>query len=346
MSQWIRVALVASAVGCVSTLLLVLIWRLCQRRKRRNFVEPASLTRMESLQGGVSRLHHQPIVLHQLDQHQGSKNKGNYYVFRGGVSGKRVLFSWADHPSMAADAVENGWSRFAFIGSKSYMPSPSKRSSLLGVCAAPAGGDYGRESEAEISWEVSQGSAEFMQKVRLNPGLKKSHQSNNPSSSMSVASVIRTALPLPGPPLGNYAFPQEAYFEITILYSRGDDYESVGKSGEGEKAKLLIQGRNTNAKGNSEALVHVTSSNSHKINNVDEMKLDRKEGGKRESVMFSLGLTAGGSVPLKVPGSYQGSIGFNSNGSVYLDGNSRTNKSPEIGLLLFKFICFPFEQWR
>ncbi|XP_061343221.1 uncharacterized protein LOC133289322 [Gastrolobium bilobum] len=316
MSQWIRVAVVASAAGCVSTLLLVFIWRWCHHKKRRNFVEPASLARMGSLQPGISRLHNPQLPIHhELDQ--GSKNKGNYYVFRGGVSEKRTLFNWADHPSMAVDAVENGWSRFAFTGSKSYMPSPSKRSAILGVCAAP-GGDYiGRESEAEISWEVSQGSAEFMQKVRLNPGLKKSHQ-NNPS--MTVASVIRTALPLPGPPLGNYAFPQEAYFEITILNSRRDDYESVGKSREGEKTKLLVQG-NSNAKGNSEALVHVTSSNSHKINNVEEMKLARREGGKRESVMFSLGLTTGSSVLLRVPGSYPGSIGFNSNGSVYLDGN-------------------------
>ncbi|KAJ1431044.1 Concanavalin A-like lectin/glucanase domain superfamily [Sesbania bispinosa] len=312
----ILVAVAASAVGCVTTALLVFIWRKCHHKKRRNFVEPASLTRIESLQEGISRFHQQPTFHNQLDQ--GSKNKVNYYVFRGGVSGRSSLFSWADNPSMAVDAGENGWSRFAFTGYKSYMPSSSKRSTLLGVCAAPAVGDYGKESEAEISWEVSRGSAEFMQKVRLNPGMKKSHQNNN-TSSMTVASVIRTALPLPGPTLGNYAFPQEAYFEITILYSRGDDYESVGKNGEGEKTMLLIQG-NSNAKGNSEALVHVTSSNGHKINNVEEMKLDSKQGGKSESVMFSLGLTIGGPLLLKVPGSYPGSIGFNSNGSVYLDG--------------------------
>ncbi|KAL3013195.1 hypothetical protein AAZX31_06G039400 [Glycine max] len=323
MSQWIHVAVAASAVGCVSTLLLVFLWRWCHKRNhRRNFVEPASLTRVESVQGGisVSRLHQQQQPF-QLDQGNKNNNKGNYnyYVFRGGgVSGKRSLFNWGDHPSMAADAVENGWSRFAFTGYKSYTPSPSKRSALLGVCAAPGGGsDFGRESEVEISWEVARGSAEFMQKVRLNPGIKKSHHHNNNNNafSLSVASIIRGALPLPGPPLGNCAFPQEAYFEITILYSRGDEYEFVGKSVEGEKTKLLVQG-NSNVKGNSEALVHVTSGNgSNKINNVEG------EGGKGESVMFSFGLTAGGSVPLRVPGSYTGSIGFNSNGSLYLDGN-------------------------
>ncbi|KAI4337003.1 hypothetical protein L6164_015465 [Bauhinia variegata] len=310
MSQWIHVALIAACVGCVSTLILVFIWRRCHRRESTNFVEPDSLTRAETFQEGIARLQHQPTVHHQFDQVQGSKNRGSFYVFRRGISG-RALFNWADHPSMATDAVENGWSRFAFTGHKNYMSSPSKRSSLLGACAA---GDPGRETEAEISWEVSPESADFMQKIRLNPGLiRKTHPNN---SSMTVASVITTALPLPGPPLGNYSFPQEAYFEITILYTGAHDSESIGKIREGEKTKLIQD--HSNAKGNSEALVHVSSS--HKINSVDELKLDGKDGGKSESVMFSLGLTAGGSVPLRVPGSYPGSIGFNSNGSIFLDG--------------------------
>jgi len=232
------------------------------------------------------------------------------------------LFSWIENPSIAADAVENGWSRFAFTSYNSYTPSPSKRSSLLGSCAPV--GDYGRESsEAEISWEVSRGSDEFIQKVRLNPGLRKSNQVIQNNS--MVNSVIRTALPLPGPVLGNCVFPQEAYFEITILASsRGDEFESVRKSVEGDKMKLIV-------KGNSEALVHVTSGNSHKMNSVEEMKVDGRENGgkKSDSVMFSLGLTIGGPVVLKVPGSYPGSIGFNSNGSVYLDGK-----------LLFTFLEF------
>nr|KYP42309.1 hypothetical protein KK1_036301 [Cajanus cajan] len=289
MSRWIRVAVAASAVGCVATLLLVFLWRWCHRRRHRNFVEP---TRVENVQGGIEE---------GFELDQGNKNsKGsynNYYVFRGSVSGKRGLFNWGDHPSMAADAVENGWSRFAFTGYKSYTPSPSKRSTLLGVCAAP-GNDSGREREresgAEISWEVSRGSAEFMQKVRLNPGIKNSQQNHN--LSMNVASIIRGALPLPGPPLGHCAFPQEAYFEITILYSRGDEGESVsGKSKEGEKTKLLVQVNNVEGEGGN-------------------------GNGKGQSVMFSLGLTALGSVPLRFPGSYPGSIGFNSNGSLYLDG--------------------------
>ncbi|XP_004501556.1 uncharacterized protein [Cicer arietinum] len=315
----IHIAVIASTVGSVSTILLVLIWwRWCHKKTRRNSVESSSVIRMESSRTRIH--HHQPSVHHQLDQI--NKNKGNH---RNGVSGrtKTNLFSWIDNPSMASEAVENGWSRFAFTSYKTYTPSPSKRSSLLGSYTAPTGDNYGRElSEAEISYEVSRGSGEFIQKVRLNSGMKKL---NNQINSSMVNSIIRTGLPLPGPFLGNCAFPQEAYFEITILYSsRGDEFEFVGKGGEGDdKTKLLVQGGgNFDYKRNSEALVHVTSGNNHsKVNSVEEMKVDSRESGKKsENVMFSLGLTIGGPVVLKVPGSYPGSIGFNSNGSVYLDG--------------------------
>nr|KYP48310.1 hypothetical protein KK1_030002 [Cajanus cajan] len=302
MGQVIHVAVVAASLGCVSTLLLVFMWRWCHHKKEhRNFVEANSLTRMEALQAGIAKLHH------QFDHK--SKNKGNnFYVFHNGVSRRGHLFNWDDHPYLVVDAVENGWSRFAFTNYKSNMATPSKRSTatLLGACAA---GENGRESEAEISWEVCNGSAEYMQKIRLNPGLKlKKVLHTNNSSSMIVASVIRTSLPLPGPALGNHAFPQEAYFEITILCSRVGDHESVGKR-EGEKTKLLVED-GSNGVGD--------------LDMVEDVKLDRNEGG---AVMFSLGLTAGGGVPLRVPGSYPRSIGFNSNGSVFLEGMKLVTES-------------------
>lgn len=260
-----------------------------------------SRSRAENLETGIARLHH-------LDQ-DGTKRKTNYYVFRRGVSSK-PLFSWADNPSLVTDAVENGWSRFAFTNYASYTASPSVRSArtLLGVCAA---GDQVNEMGVEISWEVCQGSADFMQKVRLNSGLKKISSTSN-----SANSVIKTALPFPGPPLGNSSFPQEAYFEITIL--ENDDHGSVsnlnGTKSEGERTKLIQD--------SSESVIHVSSSiNGHGNNKVDELKIGHKEEGKGEAaVVLSVGLSGGGSLPLKLPGSYAGSIGFNSNGSVYLDG--------------------------
>ncbi|GKV32745.1 hypothetical protein SLEP1_g41330 [Rubroshorea leprosula] len=38
-----------------------------------------------------------------------------------------------------------------------------------------------------------------------------------------------------------------------------------------------------------------------------------------DAVMIFVGLTVGAPLPLKLPGSYPGSIGFNSDSSVYLD---------------------------
>lgn len=292
----IHVAIVAALTGCVSTILLIFIWRLCHHKKdRKNFIESTSLNKRES--------HHEGS--NQFDQ--GRKKKG-----------RKDLFDWVDHPYLASDAVENGWSRFAFTSYKSDSMSSKKSTSstLLGACGGGGGGEYGREeNEVEISWEVCQGSNEFMQKIRLNSGLKKCFFHPN-NALMNVHSVVRTCLPLPGPSLGNHVFPQEAYFEITILYScGGDDCEVVGRR-EGEKTKLLIE-KSLNDEGD--------------LKSVEEMKAEGKDG----SVMVSLGLSSGGSVPLRVPGSYPRSIGFNSNGSVFLDGN---NELSTLYLLHFHFI--------
>lgn len=310
MAGLVNVLLAAGSIVVSACLLLVLIWRCyCFRERRRNStevnVETTGIRNDQSLQEGIAKLHQRSTTHHQLEQLD-SRRRPNYYVFRRGVSAI-PLFNWADYPSLITDAVENGWSRFGFTG---YMSSPSTRSSLLGLCAA---GDFGSEADTEITWEVCQGSADFMQKIRLNSGLKKVHVSN---ASLAAASVIRTALPLPGPPLGNSSFPQEAYFEITVLYCRGEDIDqSVAKGREGEKTKLIQE--NPYAKA-SESLVHVSSS--HKISKIEELKLAGKDDDTSEAVMLSLGLTAGGSLPLKLPGSYPASIGFNSNGSVYLEG--------------------------
>ncbi|MCD7471725.1 hypothetical protein HAX54_012358 [Datura stramonium] len=76
--------------------------------------------------------------------------------------------------------------------------------------------ENGSESfDVDMSWEICQGSADFMQKIRFNSGLKLNKSSN--SNLMSASSVVKTCLPLPGPHLGNSSFPQESYFEITIL---------------------------------------------------------------------------------------------------------------------------------
>lgn len=306
-----QVLLVAFSAGVLTFLLILFIWLCFCSKKRRDLVQTIAPKAPSFRATGITRVHQAASVHHQPDYSDG-KRRGNQHGFPRGVSGKN-LFSWADHPSLINDAVENGWSQFAFTGGNTSTPA---RSTMLGLSCAV--GDHGKETEAEIIWEVFQGSAEFMQKIRFNSGLIRRVSTSQPYT--YAASVIRTALPLPGPFLGNNsAFPQEAYFEITILNSHSDDDDdgSVGRVKEGEKTKLIQD--NSNAKVTSESLIHVASS--HKIINIEELKMDGEESSKKdEAVELSLGLTTEGSHASKLPGSYPGSIGFNSNGSVHLDG--------------------------
>ncbi|XP_076921179.1 uncharacterized protein LOC143582525 [Bidens hawaiensis] len=234
------------------------------------------------------------------------------------TSKKLTLFKWSDNPTLITDAIENGWSRFAFTD---YISSSSVGSSrfLLGSCAGGAGGVDGSgeyEDDVEISWEVCPGSADFMQKIRFNSGLKKIIKTT--TSAMSAASVIRSALPLPGPEVGNTSpFPQEAYFEITILscYESEDGKGVNGKGGVniGEDENImLIQENGVNGRGGNVNMEELRGRGCVK---------EIGGGGNEVSVMLSVGFTVGGPLPVKLPGSYPRSIGFYSDGSIYLDGN-------------------------
>ncbi|XP_076917278.1 uncharacterized protein LOC143577296 [Bidens hawaiensis] len=231
-----------------------------------------------------------------------------HLTISGRVTSSKHLFNWSDHPTLVPDAIENGWSRFAFT---EYVSSSSTRSNrfLLGSLGSCVAGDV---DDVETSWEVCPGSADSMQKIRLNSGLV--------NNIKTTCSVIKSALPLPGPTLGNsYPFPQEAYFEITILSGceneGGFDVNVKGRvnSGEGENIKL-IQEHGLDVRD-----LHV---------NVEEL---RGRSCTKEIVegvvMMSVGLTGGGSLPVKLPGSYPGSVGFNSDGSIYLDGIKLVSES-------------------
>ncbi|XAR64025.1 Dual-specificity kinase [Bertholletia excelsa] len=311
MHGWLQITGVVGIASGVLFLVLLVLRRLFRLSKQsRDPGDPSRARLPETPQPGSAKL---PRHL-DLDH----RRRGNYYVFRHELASSKPLFSWADHPSLVTDAVENGWSQFAFAAN-SYRVSPSTRSTrsvLLGSCAA---GDHGSEPDVETSWEVCQGSPDFMQKIRLHPGLNKIHLGY---SAVTASSVIRTALPLPGPPLMSSSFPQEAYFEITVLSSEKDNHDPFGRKRskiEGEKTKLIQE--NSDTKSNSESLVHVRSS--HGSRKTEELKL----GVRDDVISLSVGLTRGGSLPLKLPGSYPGSIGFNSDGSVYLDGIKLVFKS-------------------
>lgn len=307
MIGWLHIALILVSTAFAALIVLLIIRRWARHKTRNDVVVVVSdAERGQSLQNGIARLHQVSPHHHQL--YRDASKKTNYPLFRRGASTKPA-FSWADHPSLVTDAVENGWSQFSFAA---ITPSPSVKSarSLLGACVA---GDHGDQNGVEIGWEVCEGSADFMQKIRLNPNVKKVVASSG--SSMAAAAVIRTALPLPGPNLGNSSFPQEAYFEITILSCNEKARDELGsreKKGrwEGDKIKLIDE--DFNAKNSPELL----SSHSQRRSKIEEMKM-----GKNEAVLVSVGLTGGNPLPFRIPGTFPASIGFNSTGSVYLDGN-------------------------
>ncbi|KAH0683971.1 hypothetical protein KY290_022607 [Solanum tuberosum] len=294
MEEWLKISFVAVSSVILVIIVITIIKRRCCPRKPGG---DQSKKQTQNLQNGISKLHHHHVSVHDVT------NK--YYVVKQG-------FNWSDHPSLVTDAVENGWSRFAFT---SFAPSSSIRSSARSILGSCVG-------ENDMSWEICQDSSDFMQKIRFNSGIRKLNKS---SKFMSASSVVKTCLPLPGPHLGNSSFPQESYFEITILpWNQDNNVEVMGKAKEDkldlEKIKLIRED-SSNSKANSESLVHVTSSSNHRGNGHQKIQESKENLRSDEFIVLSIGLTsAGGSLPLKLPGSYQGSIGFNSNGSVFLDG--------------------------
>lgn len=318
MKEELKIFLAVFPVAILLLLLAIFLRRCCCNRRTRNLAETHTNTRTETLQSGISKLHLSynnsiysnqetrglSVFHHQHPQEPPSdkrRQKPNYYVIRRGVP-TEPLFNWADHPRLISEAVENGWPRFAFAALSPSLPRSKSVWEFCAVCDYGGGG----EGEAEISWEVSSGSSDCMQKIKLNPRSKENARSNGLDFGH-----VRMELPLPGPPLGNSSFPQEAYFEISIL--SGEEEEEISglkrsSASEGEQVKLISEiGMKTQS---DDSLVDEGNGSNKKI----EEKKDE------EGSLISLGLDGGAFPPFKLPGTYPGSIGFNSNGSVYLDG--------------------------
>uniref|UniRef100_A0A7N0SXH6 SPRY domain-containing protein n=1 Tax=Kalanchoe fedtschenkoi TaxID=63787 RepID=A0A7N0SXH6_KALFE len=300
---------IAVGVVAAAAIVLFIVWNSWNNwYKKQSRLDAA---RVNSLEKGVSSSQLIAALHRQQPAAESSRRRPSLPAFRRGGSG-RPLFNWADHPSLVSDAVESGWPRFAFTLSPSVRPT-----SILGMCAA---GDASSSAlETEISWEIGPGSVDLMQRIRLNPGLKRTGSNPNSNSSLSV---IRTALPLPGPAC---AFPQEAYFEIIILSCREEDAVESIKIRERERMKLIKE------EGSNERLNTLPGGGGEDV---------RGGGGH----LVAVGLTAGGVLPMKVPGSYPGSIGFSSTGSIYHNGNKLVSESEkgEWGLLTGKVIGCSF----
>ncbi|XP_074578129.1 uncharacterized protein LOC141834688 [Curcuma longa] len=278
MRLWVKI--LPAAISAAAAVLLFLI--LCRRRRNRRLLsaantprlpQSASKARSQSLQAGIAKL--------QLAYRSSAGRKASFLFHHlhydhelGGEAPSR--FDWEDHPRLEVEAVEHGWSRFVFAGCR---PQDA---------AAQGSGEGGGAVDA--NWEVLPGSSEFSQTVSLRPSGRTLHREG-------AAATARMLLPLPGPRLGLSSFPQEAYFEITVLCLKPTPPPPPPPSRTSKR----------------------TESTDADPPPIQELNACTKEEG--QSTTLSLGLCQGGAFPSgSFCGTYPGSIGFHSNGCVYLDG--------------------------
>ena len=238
-------------------------------------------------------------------------------------------FQWGDHPRLVIGAAENGWAQFVFAVAPPRARSSATSSPLWGLCPVCDAGTSGELAEA--AWDVPAGSSERMQAVRLNPATAAASaaaasskkwlpgsitsplRSDQDLKNSNTLCVARMSMPLPGPPMAGTPFSQDAYFEITIIYlnTRRPEWSASrpsrrGKDGAGasDRVKLIDFAPDTNT-----AIQATTAAKDD-------------HGDKRRHLVMSLGLAAGSAGPPRpsLAGTYASSIGFHSNGAVYLDG--------------------------
>ncbi|RWV80119.1 hypothetical protein GW17_00058653, partial [Ensete ventricosum] len=326
MKPWMEILAMALAGAIVFLLLPLLFW--C-RLRRRLVPRTAGASPPQSLQSGIARLQHargsntsgKPgRLFHHHLHHRPSQGQDQDQL--------PTPFCWNDHPGLVVEAVENGWSRFVFAAGRSPDHLHPRCAPVWGLCVVCDGGS----DSLETGWEVPIGSADFLQTVRLNPRARRSGSTGiSPLLHGESISIARMLLPLPGPSLRVSSFPQDAYFEVTILYlkphqqqhssSRASRRAKAGAGGDSERAKLIAD---NSSESPSDATAHDTVTPTVvDINSPNQgTKSTKEEGGKqRHGSLLSLGLTHGGSLPSRPsPGTYRGSVGFHSDGSLHLDG--------------------------
>ncbi|CAL4886716.1 unnamed protein product [Urochloa decumbens] len=292
--------------------------------------------------------------LHQHQHHHHHRVDVRHRAGPGGIGGGGA-FQWADHPRLVTEAAENGWAQFVFAVAPPRSKSASN-SPLWGTCPVCDAGTASRDT-AEAAWELPTGSSERMQAVRLNPstaaaaaaaassrkqwlpggipsplrggsggdsdaaGKDTTSNSNHPGGALCVA---RMSLPLPGPPLAGAPFPQDAYFEITIIYLNT-------RRPEWSASRASRRGRDGAGAGSESDRVKLISFAPDAAKDDDPVVQESRAGGKDDQLqdskqrhlqVMSLGLAAASAAPARaaMAGTYASSIGFHSNGAVYLDG--------------------------
>ncbi|MCO5594835.1 hypothetical protein L7F22_048869 [Adiantum nelumboides] len=250
-------------------------------------------------------------------------------------------FDWSEHPALVAEAVEHGWSAFAFTYTCSSCPAPVNFWDMCSSCS------HKHDNEPDITWEVGCGS-EYMQKLWLNPGLVPRKE-----NIVGLVQALQAALPLPGPPLGSLSFPQEGYYEITVLAKGLENTAEAPRSSFAENehvqlmSKHLLSGKHLGSElaskeildGNGKEHLTKETSKSSKLaetfqnlsSHIEFSRFSSKENPLVESLQtIAIGLAAGGAPPFRLPGFDYGSVGFHSNGRVYLNGALHVEQEPRL----------------
>lgn len=183
----------------------------------------------------------------------------------------------------------------------------------------------------------ARGSSERMQAVRLNPVVAaaaaavsastkvapRQHPSplrggdHDAAGNSSALCLARMSLPLPGPPLAGAPFPQDAYFEITIIYLNT-------RRPEWSASRASRRGRDGSSESDRAKLISFAPDAKNAVQETRAAtKVDDHHDKQRHTIM-SLGLATAAPPRPSLAGTYASSIGFHSNGAVYLDGNNHS----------------------
>ncbi|EFJ27784.1 hypothetical protein SELMODRAFT_412047 [Selaginella moellendorffii] len=210
MANW-GLELIAGIALVVACLLLLLVIRICVARKNRG--------RDDDQQRRHRQSPNPPYLRH--DQGNSSSGANGRARNQSWNSIKIAGFNWKDYPALMSEALENGWAAFALSQVDHGMDHrPHHRKQGF---------------HAETRWEVGPGT-ELMQILRSNPGIPIAE-----ISSTGSAQFFKSALPLPGPFLGIYSYPQESYFEITVLGAKDHDLDKNARQNSGNSTAEIEQ---------------------------------------------------------------------------------------------------------
>ncbi|KAJ0983862.1 hypothetical protein J5N97_002218 [Dioscorea zingiberensis] len=308
MKQWVELLFAGLVLGgpILFFPFLLLVYCCCRRQQTSmkttiNFTDPVTTTsHSEKLEAGLSKFN-LPLSNSNSNSNSNPKDKLRFHQrhehHHQHHYHQRHAFHWDEHPRLITDAAENGWSRFAFC-----CLTSSRSSQYWSLCGTVQQHEVDYDDD-DNNWDIPLGASESMQIVKLNP-------------SISSSSYAKMSLPLPGPPLSiSSSFPQEAYFEITILNLQMNAVHHnrpVSKQHSKSDRMKLIQDNSFQDQSD--------------LDELSQSGYFASPTSRSEAVVFSLGLSVdvvGGIPPTKssmLPGTYPGSIGFHSNGSVHLDG--------------------------